>query len=577
MCAGGDASRPALCGFDHGSSLNWGEYAARVGRIAGGLAAIGVGKGDTVGMLLSNRPEFQLVDNAALHLGAIPFSMYSTSPPEQIAYLLENARNRILVTERQFLAVLEQTDTGAIEHLIVVDADPGDGGDLAALEAGAGADFDLEAAWRSVEPEDVATLIYTSGTTGPPKGVELTHRNILSAVDACMKLGGVPVGAQLVSYLPHAHIADRLMGHYYQLASGGTVTTVADPTRVMEAVAFCRPSVFIGVPRVWEKLQSALVAGFRSESPERHSAIEAALEGGFEKVRAEQAGDPVPAPVGEAWMKADEQIFTPIRARLGFDRATWLLTGSAPIPRRVHEFFCAIGLPICEGWGLSECVALGAVNAVDRPRIGWVGRPLPGTELKQDEDGELLLRGPQVMRGYRDAPEQTAAVLDADGWLRTGDIGEVDREGWVRIIDRKKELIISAGGKNMSPANIEEALKRASKWIGQACCIGDGRPYNVALLVLDPEACAAYIAEHDLGDAAVAALAADERIRAEVDAAVEQANRHLARAEQIKRYALLPDEWLPSGDELTPTMKLKRRVILAKYGQQIEELYRGGR
>jgi long-subunit acyl-CoA synthetase (AMP-forming) len=564
----------ALRDSDGGAELDWTEYAERVRRVAAGLAALGIRRGDTVGMLLCNRPEFQLLDCAALHLGAIPFSIYPTSAPEQVDYLLGNADNRVLVTERRLRPRLRACET-TVEHLIVLDGDPDEGIDLSRLEAAGAADFDFEAAWRAVRPEDVATLIYTSGTTGPPKGVELTHANVVFATRASHELGGLHAGDSLVSYLPHAHMVDRLFAHYFHLVAGGTVTTVADSTRLFEALPRCRPSVFIGVPRVWEKLHAALLAGFQAEPAERRAAIEAAVAVGLEKVRAEQAGERVPAATQRAWEQADTEIFAALRARLGLDRAHWVLTGSVAFPRAVHEFFCAIGLPIVEGWGMSETTALGAINEIGNVRIGSVGRALPGSELKLEADGELVIRGPQVMRGYRRDPERTAAALAPDGWLRTGDVGRFDPEGRLQIVDRKKELIINAAGKNMSPANIEEKLKSASPWIGQACCIGDGRAYNVALIVLDRDICAAHLAARGLDPAAASDLGEDAEVIAAVETAIEGANARLARIEQIKRYALLTDEWLPDGEELTPTLKLKRRAIVAKYGDTIEALYSG--
>jgi long-subunit acyl-CoA synthetase (AMP-forming) len=271
--------------------------------------------------------------------------------------------------------------------------------------------------------------------------------------------------------------------------------------------------------------------------------------------------------------KADALVLSRIREKLGLDQAEWLVIGAAPTPRDVLEFFAALGLPLCEAWGMSELSGIATANPRARIKIGTVGRALPGMEFALAEDGELLCRGPLVMKGYRGDPDKTAETIDGDGWLHTGDVATIDGDGYISIVDRKKELIINASGKNMSPANIEARLKSSSPLIGQAVCIGDGRPYNVALVVLDPDGAATYAAEHGLPDASAKVLADDEDVRKAVAVAVEEANSHLSRVEQIKRFLILHFDWEPGGDELTPTMKMKRRPIAAKYAVEIEALY----
>jgi long-subunit acyl-CoA synthetase (AMP-forming) len=346
----------------------------------------------------------------------------------------------------------------------------------------------------------------------------------------------------LVSYLPCAHLADRIFSHYASIVSGATVTCVPDPARIAEALPDARPTGFLGVPRVWEKLKAGL--------------------------EAQGVSDPAVMP---------EPARAALRARLGLNDADWLGSGAAPIAPEVLEYFMALGLPIAEGWAMSETAAAGAMNPPDAVRVGTVGRPVPGIELSLAEDGELLLRGPNVMLGYRGDPHKTAEAIDPDGWLHTGDIAEIDADGYVRIVDRKKELIINSGGKNMSPANIEQRLKAASPLIGQACAIGDRRPYNVALIVLDPDAAAAHPGARGLLARSLAELAADPGIRTAVAAGVAEANTHLSRIEQIKRFAVLAADWSPSTGELTPTLKLKRRVITEKYAAEIDALYAEGR
>ena len=547
--------------------ITWREYGERVRRYAGGLARLGVQRGDTVAIVLLNRPEFNLVDTAAIHLGAIPFSVYVTSTGDQIRYLLADSGAQVIVTERAFEARVREAAT--TQTIVVVD----DPASLAQLDA-APDGFDFEATWRAVSPDAVLTIIYTSGTTGAPKGVELTHANMMFELQSLHAVRGLEPGGHAVSYLPHAHIADRTGAHYFPMVLGGTITACPDPRQLFEHVAEVRPTELTGVPRVWEKLKAALEAKFAAEPPEKRAAIERAIAAGLARVRAEQAGQPVPEALAAGVARAEQLVFAPLRAALGLDRARSFYVGAAPTPLEVLEFFHAINIPIAEVWGMSELSCVATAMPRDRVKIGTVGKAVPGVDIKLAADGEILVRGPLVMRGYRNQPEQTRETIDGDGWLATGDIGELDGDGFLRIVDRKKELIISAGGKNMSPANIEARVKTSSPLIGQACVIGDARPYNVALLVLDPDGTLAFCKRHGI-DQPLAKLVDHEAIRGELDRAIAAANTHLSRVEQVKRYAVLPDEWLPGGDELTPTMKLKRKPIAAKYAARIDELYTG--
>lgn len=522
-----------------GTEISWSAYQQRVERIARGLAALGVARGDTVGIMMVNRPEFSLVDTAALHLGATPFSIYNTSAPEQIDYLFGNAGNRVVVCEEQFVPrLLDARAQTNLEHVVCIDAKPDGTISLEELEAGGRADFDFEAAWRAVDEGDVATLIYTSGTTGPPKGVELTHGNLIAELQAITRLLPIAPDDRGLSYLPSAHVADRLLSHYFSLAIGMQVTSLGEPSGLVPALLDTRPTFFGGVPRIWEKLMAGLQAAGVSDPT---TLDDAQRRGALEK--------------------------------LGMEQVRTAGCGAAPVPTEVLEYFLALGIPVQEVWGMSELSGIATTNPREDLRIGSVGVALPGVELKVADDGELLCRGPIVMRGYRNQPDKTAETIDADGWLSTGDIAEIDDDGYVRIVDRKKELIINAAGKNMSPANIEQKLKAASPLIGQAVTIGDGRKYNVALLVLDPDNAAAYAKQHGLADASAAALANDPGIRDVVERAVEQANGRMARVEQIKRFTILPTDWAPGGDELTPTSKLKRKPISEKYAAEIEALY----
>jgi long-chain acyl-CoA synthetase len=556
--------------------ITWREYGERVERYAGGLVGLGVRTGDTVAILMLNRPEFNLVDTAAFHAGAVPFSVYVTSTVEQIRYLLADAGAKVAFTEKMFLPKLREAAKGtAVQTIICVDGEADGALSLDQLAAATPPDFDFAATWKAVAPDALLTIIYTSGTTGDPKGVELTHANMMFEARSLHAVRHLEAEGQVISYLPHAHIADRTGAHYLQMVLGYTVTACPDPRQLFEHVGEVHPTDFTGVPRVWEKLKAALEAKFAAESPEKRAAIQGAIGAALTKVRAEQAGEPVPEPLAAGVARAEQMVFAPLRAALGFDRTRTYFVGAAPTPREVLEFFHALGIPIAEVWGMSELSCVATAMPLGRTKIGTVGTAMPGVELRLAEDGEVLVRGPLVMRGYRNKPEQTRETIDSDGWLRTGDVGELDSEGFLRIVDRKKELIISAGGKNMSPANIEARIKTSSPLIGQACVIGDARPYNVALLVLDPDGAMAFCRARKI-DLPLARLVEDDAVRAEIERAIGAANEHLSRVEQIKRYALLPDEWMPGGDELTPTMKLKRKPIAAKYAERIEALYAAG-
>ncbi|HUS22701.1 MAG TPA: AMP-dependent synthetase/ligase, partial [Aeromicrobium sp.] len=497
--------------------MTFGEWAAKVERVAGGLAELGLQRGDTLALMTTNRPEFFIADMAALHLGATPFSIYNSSAPEQVEYLFGNAGNRIVIAERQYVETIKAANAD-LQIIVLEDGLPE-------------ADFpNFEASWRAVEPTDIATLIYTSGTTGPPKGVQLSHANLMASVHGWAGAGLLEPHGRSLSYLPLAHVADRFIHYYRAVAGACSITCVADATQILAALADTKPTGWMSVPRLWEKIK----AGLESKGIADPSALM-------------------------------EETKAAIRAQLGLDQLVWGASGAAPIPPSVLEYFMALGIPVLEGWAMSETACCGILNPMDAPRPGSIGKPLAGVEMKVADDGELLVRGDWLMVGYRNDPEKTAEAINPEGWLHTGDVVSVDDDGYVTIIDRKKELIISAGGKNMSPANIEQKLKASHALIGQACCIGDARPYNVALLVLDPDASAAYAAAQGLDDSSPAALSANPEVRALIALAVEEANSHLSRVEQIKKFKILGEDWMPDSDILTPTSKLKRRGVNEKY------------
>ncbi|NUR08074.1 MAG: long-chain fatty acid--CoA ligase [Nocardioidaceae bacterium] len=516
-------------------TLTWHEYAERVRRVAAGLAVLGVRHGDTVALMLTNRPEFAVVDMAVMHLGATPFSVYNTSSPEQVAYLFGNAGNRVAVCEAATLDTVLGSGV-PLDHVVVVDADRPGTVTLAALEAAGADDFDLDAAWRAVRPDDLATLIYTSGTTGPPKGVETTHRHVVEQVRALLGVVDVLPGDSITSFLPSAHIADRVTTQYFGALCGMQVTYVSDARTIAAALAELHPTTWFAVPRVWEKIRVALEARTGPDA------------------------------------EVDDATAAALRTAIGLDRVRWAWSGAAAIAPDTLSFFRRLGIPLCELWGMSEITGAGLVNPPSAPRLGTVGLPLPGLETRLADDGELFVRAPFLTSGYRHDPERTAEAIDADGWLHTGDIATVDSDEYVTIVDRKKEIIINASGKNMSPANIENTLKVTCPMAAAVTVVGDSRPYVVALVALDPDWAATYAEQRGLSpDAAV--LAQDDELRALVRAGIDAGNERLSRVEQVKRFEVLPTYWLPGGDELTPTLKLRRKPISAKYSDVIDRLY----
>jgi long-subunit acyl-CoA synthetase (AMP-forming) len=556
-------------------SITWGELRERVDALAGGLAKLGVKRGDSVALLMTNRPEFHLCDLAAMMLGATPFSIYNTYTAEQIRYVVADADAKVLICEQQYLRQVRDArkQLPNLEYVIVVDGEA-PLGTLALSEVeGSDPDFDVDAAVAQVKSTDVLTLIYTSGTTGPPKGVQLVHRNLLATVAGIEDLIEFPRDGRVVSWLPAAHVAERNAHHYLPIVFGLQITCCDDPREVLSYLPEVRPSWFFAVPRIWEKLKAGLETMIAGQPEERREQLQGALDAAVRKVRLEQAGEVVPSELAEQVAAADAEIFSGLRAMLGLDQVVAINVGAAPTPVEVLEFFHAIGLPLAELWGMSETCGAGSVNPPSKIKLGTVGPPAPGIEIKLDTDGEVLVKSEVVMLGYRNLPDKTAEAFTEDGWLRTGDIGAFDEDGYLSIIDRKKELIISAAGKNMSPANIEATIKSSSPLIGQACCIGDRRPYNSALIVLDADFAPVWAAQQGIEDTTLETLARDERVRTALQEAVDAANVKLAKVEQIKKFEIVQGDWLPGGDELTPTMKLKRKPIAEKYESAIEEMY----
>ncbi len=564
-------------------TLTWAQWRRRVRDLAGGLHRLGLRRGETVAIMLSNRPEFHVVDMAAVTLGATPFSIYQTYAANQIEYVVTDAAARFAVVERQYLERLLEARENLpnLERVILVDPPEEESlldgvlmlAELEAFGCDASTQAAVDEAAAQVTPEDVLTLIYTSGTTGPPKGVQLCHRNLMSAVEGIERLVRFPDESRVISWLPAAHVAERNAHHYLPIVFGLQVTCCPDPRQVLSYLPEVRPQWFFAVPRIWEKLKAGLETMIAGQPPEQRERTERALAAAVEKVRSEQRGEAVPEELAAEVAAADGEIFAGLRQMLGFDAVEAVNVGAAPTPLEVLEFFHALGIPLAELWGMSETCGAGCVNPPEKIKLGTVGPPAPGVEIKLAEDGEVLVRGDVVMLGYRGEPEKTAQTIDPEGWLHSGDIGQLDEDGYLRIVDRKKELIISAAGKNMSPANIEATIKSVSPLIGQACAIGDGRPYNTALIVLDADFAPMWASQNGLEGRTLEELSREPSVRTAVQEAIDAANTRLARVEQIKKFTIVPGDWLPGEDELTPTMKLKRKPISEKYAAEIAAMY----
>jgi long-chain acyl-CoA synthetase len=570
-------------------SRTYGELRQQVHDLTLGLHALGFAAGEFAVIWSRNRPEPTIADMAVMHARGVPVSFYTTLAPEQAAYIAGHCEATLAIVEdRGFLARLEKVrpQLPHLRRVILVEGEAGPGEDwlvpwesvLALGRSQAQRSPGLfDAIWRQVSPGDLATLVYTSGTTGPPKGVMITHHNVRYCTAAVLQV--LPpaefadeAGMRAISYLPMAHVTGRFTDRWLPMVHPMTITFCPDAARLFQVAAEVRPTLLTGVPRLWEKLQAALLAGLAAMPDDaRRQAAEAAIEAGRQLVRCRQQGE-LPPPALSAMAGQVAMAGRALLSRVGLDACRLALTGAAPLDPEVIEFFQALGLPMLEGWGMTELTNAATLSHPDRARTGTVGAACPGIGLRLADDGEVLIRGPLVMRGYYRDLARTADALDADGWLHTGDVGTLDADGQLRIVDRKKELIITSGGKNISPAAIEALLQR-HPLIGQACVLGDRRNYVTALLVLDGEVAPAWARQHGAGSSSLAALAAHPQVLAEVGRGVRAANEYLARAEQVRRFTLLPGEWTAESGELTPTLKRRRRVIAERYADEIGRLY----
>jgi long-chain acyl-CoA synthetase len=562
---------------DSWGELTFAQYYDQAARLATALKGFGVKRGDRVVLMMRNRPEFHVADMAALFVGATPISVYNSSAPEQVQYLVSHCDAKVGIVEDQgflerFLKV--RSELPALQHLAVIEDDaasPGDSvlrwSDLLASEP-----LDRTEARTTAQPADLATVIYTSGTTGPPKGVMLTHYNIVwtaQSLRLCYVKEDV-IGLRVVSYLPMAHIAERMTSHYQGAIFGYQITTCPEAGQIGSYLREVHPQIAFGVPRIWEKINAGVNAALAAD-PDKKQKFDEAVAAASPLVQKRTLGQVLTDEEKQTLDFLDAVAFAQVRALVGLDEIEFAITGAAPIPAELIDWYRAIGVQLSEIYGMSEDSGPLTWEPY-RVKPGTVGRALPGCTVVLADDGEVLGKGGNIFTGYLKDPDKTAEALDDEGWLHTGDIGQFDEDGYLKIVDRKKELIITAGGKNISPANIEAALKSAPL-IGQAAVIGDNRPFISALLVLDPEVAPAWAKQHGIDTDDLAELARHPEVHAEVERSVKEANQRFSQVEQVKKFTILPEEWMPDSEELTPTMKLKRRGINAKYAAEIEAIY----
>ncbi len=574
--AAAHAARPAMARRRAGAwqHTSWAAYRDAVRQAGRALVALGVEPGRGVAILAGNRPEWFVVNLAAISVGALPAGIYTNSTPEQCRFIAEHARAAVAFVGGED-ALLRLEGAGRPEGLravVQMDGPPGGPGVVGWEEfLGLGGEaHEPEVARRAAAARagDVSTLIYTSGTTGRPKAVMLTHRNLVFIAERAREI--VPVAAEdrLISYLPLSHIAEQVVSHLLSMTTGACVHFAQSLEKLPEDLREVRPHVFLGVPRVWEKIQAAVQAKGAEAGPLKRRVAAWARGQGLAGGEADQQGRPRP----RGYSLAERLVFKTVRERLGLDEARMLVVSAAPTARETLDFFQSLGMPIMEIYGMSECTGPATMSIPSRYRLGRAGCPIPGTELRIAEDGEILIRGPHVFAGYYCDEEATREALDAEGWLHSGDVGEIDDEGFLRVTDRKKELLITSGGKNIAPQYLEGRLKQIA-CVSQAVALGDRRPYVVALLTLDPARVVAESARAGSPARTPEQAAACPLFRAHVERQVEALNATLARYETVKRFALLPRELSVESGELTPTLKLKRRVILERHRETIERLY----
>jgi len=553
------------------------ELVDRVRRLSHALGELGVKSGDRVALMSENGPHWPTVDFATLCCGGVLVPIYPTLLPDQSSYIANDCGAKVVFAEtvNHLEGLLSKSDElPKVEHYVLIkgeSTDPRVTTMAALLERGTGVDpVKFEEKARACRPDDLATFVYTSGTTGQPKGVMLTHRNITSNVLSGMEVLSLEGRFTALSFLPLSHSFERTVDYCY-FHTGCSIAYAESVATVAANLQEVNPHVFVSVPRVYEKVLSRVQEAVAAGSPIRQKLFAWAVGVGHESLAWRLKRQSPPGFLGLKLTIADKLVFSKIRARLG-NRFSMAISGGAPLARDVAEFFWGAGISIFEGYGLSETSPVLNVNTRDHVKMGTVGQAIPGVTLQIAGDGEILAKGPNIMKGYWNMPEATAEVIDQEGWFHTGDIGEIDGEGFLRITDRKKELIINAYGKNVAPAPIENSLK-SSRFIGQAVVIGDRRKFLAALIVPDFEALKPWAEKQGIGTASNETLIKDPKVRALFAAEVQAVNAHLASFEKIVAWELLPNEFTLESGELTPTQKVKRRVVNQKYGETIERLY----
>jgi long-chain acyl-CoA synthetase len=554
--------------------LTYAQAALAIDEIALGLLELGIEPGDRVAILSDTRVEWTWASYGISAAGAVVVPVYPTNSPRECEWVLGNSGARAVFCENAGqLAKIEQVRSALPELIATIgfEADAGESTLAQLRERGTGQNGSaLAERQAAVEPGDDYTIIYTSGTTGSPKGVVLTHRNAMSVCQMVQELAFIEPGETTYLFLPLAH-AFALTA---QLASFDLGTTIVyyggDSKRILEELIETKPTYLPSVPRIFEKLYTAAMKMQEQSGDEDRERFEQAVKIGVDVRLRRERGDEVPEGLQHAFDQADERLFKQVRQLFG-GRIRQAVSGAAPIAPEILEFFYACGVPVMEGWGMTETTAVGTVGTLEHFKFGTVGRPMPGVEVKiAKEDGEILLRGPNIFREYWDNREATAETL-IDGWLQTGDVGELDDEGYLKITGRKKDIIITAGGKNLTPSNLENDLKQ-SRFISQAVMYGDRRPYPVALITLDPDEIVPWAKEHELPED-VAKLADSDEVRELVQAELDRANAHYAQVEQIKKFAILDRDLSIDDGELTPTLKVKRNVINDRYAALFDSLY----
>jgi long-subunit acyl-CoA synthetase (AMP-forming) len=556
-------------------ATTWREYRDEVRRIARGFLQLGLEPGRGVALFSGNRPEWLVAHLAAIYAGARPAGIYVTSAGEQIRYIAHHCEARIaLAGDGEQLARLLAL-RGSLPHLQAIvladgeSAEPGVHSWAEVARLGAAVPEErLQERADALRPEDCASLVYTSGTTGPPKAVMLSHRNLVWMGGAIVRAAGMREDDRAVSYLPLSHVAEQMNSLYDPLTAGISVSFAQSLETLADTLREVRPTIFFAVPRVWEKMQAAMEAAGSQAPPWRRRLVAWARRKGLAGGLAEQQGRGRPL----AYALARRLVFDTVRRRLGLDQARFCISSAAPISRRTLEFFLSLGIPILEVYGMSECAGPTTVSLPSRYRTGRVGRPIDLTELRIAEDGEVLMRGPHVFLGYLKDDAATAEAIDARGWLHSGDVGRLDEEGFLEITDRKKELLVTSGGKKTAPQMIE-GLLRQIPGVAHAVAVGERRNYVAALLTLDRERLPAALLRAGSPAPDAPAAASCPAFRRFLEEQIEAANRSLARFESVRRFAVLPGEFTVEGGELTPTLKLKRRVVAARYAAEIEALY----